>query len=97
MPAQTSMIHVRVDDRLKAKATDALAGVGLTLSDAVRILLTRVAAEGGLPAGLTADPDAYDAWFRAKVQGALEDARPVTPQDQVMQEARDLIGKKRRA
>ncbi|MBL9074935.1 type II toxin-antitoxin system RelB/DinJ family antitoxin [Tabrizicola sp.] len=97
MPAQTSMIHVRVDDRLKAKATDALAGVGLTLSDAVRILLTRVAAEGGLPAGLTADPDAYDAWFRAKVQEALEDARPVTPQDQVMQEARDLIGKKRRA
>jgi len=91
------MIHVRVDDRLKAKATDALAGVGLTLSDAVRILLTRVAAEGGLPAGLTADPDAYDAWFRAKVQEALEDARPVTPQDQVMQEARDLIGKKRRA
>ena len=51
MPAQTSMLHVRVDDQLKAQASDALAGVGLTLSDAVRILLTRVAAEGGLPAG----------------------------------------------
>ena len=70
MPAQTSMLHVRVDDQLKAQASDALAGVGLTLSDAVRILLTRVAAEGGLPAGLTADPDAYDAWFRAKVTGS---------------------------
>ena len=45
MPAQTSMLHVRVDDQLKAQATDALAGVGLTLSDAVRILLTRVATE----------------------------------------------------
>ena len=55
MPAHTSMLHVRVDDQLKTKAADALAGVGLTLSDAVRILLTRVAAEGGLPAGLTAD------------------------------------------
>ena len=67
MPAQTSMLHVRVDDQLKTKAADTLAGVGLTLSDAVRILLTRVAAEGGLPAGLTADPEAHDAWFRAKV------------------------------
>ena len=47
MPAQTSMIHVRVDDQLKAQASDALSGVGLTLSDAVRILLTRVAAEAG--------------------------------------------------
>lgn len=97
MPAQTSMLHVRVDDQLKAQASDALAGVGLTLSDAVRILLTRVAAEGGLPAGLTADPDAYDAWFRAKVQEALDDTRPATPHSQVMQEAQALIDGKRRA
>ncbi|MGJ8629167.1 MAG: type II toxin-antitoxin system RelB/DinJ family antitoxin [Sulfitobacter sp.] len=97
MPAQTSMIHVRVDDQLKAQASDALAGVGLTLSDAVRIMLTRVAAEGGLPAGLTADPDAYDAWFRTKVQEALYDPRPTVPQTQVMQEAQSLIDKKRLA
>ncbi len=97
MPAQTSMLHVRVDDQLKAQATDALSGVGLTLSDAVRILLTRVAAEGGLPAGLTTDPDAYDAWFRAKVQEALTDPRPATPHDQVMREAHALIDEKRRA
>jgi len=97
MPAQTSMIHVRVDDQLKAQASDALSGVGLTLSDAVRILLTRVAAEGGLPAGLTADPDAYDAWFRSKVQEALDDPKSTTPQAQVMQDAQALIDKKRRA
>ncbi|WP_313137862.1 type II toxin-antitoxin system RelB family antitoxin [Paracoccus jeotgali] len=97
MAAQTSMLHVRVDDRLKARAADALSGVGLTLSDAVRILLTRVAAEGGLPAGLTADPGAYDAWFRAKVQEALADPRPATPHDQVMREARALIEGKRGA
>lgn len=97
MPAQTSMLHVRVDDQLKAQASDALAGVGLTLSDAVRILLTRVATEGGLPAGLTADPDAYDAWFRAKVQEALDDPRPTVPHAQVMQEAQALIDEKRRA
>ena len=97
MPAQTSMLHVRVDDQLKAQAADALAGVGLTLSDAVRILLTRVAAEGGLPVGLTADRDAYDAWFRAKVQEALADPQPATPHDQVMRDARALIDGKRSA
>ena len=97
MPAQTSMIHVRVDDQLKAQATDALAGVGLTLSDAVRILLTRVAAEGGIPAGLTADPDAYDAWFKSKVHEALADTRPTKPHDQVMLEGRAMIDRKRRA
>ena len=96
MPAQTSMLHVRVDDQLKSEAADALAGVGLTLSDAVRILLTRVAAEGGLPAGLTADPDAYDAWFRAKVQEALEDTRPTQTHAKVMQDAQALIDAKRR-
>ncbi len=91
MPAQTSMLHVRVDDQLKTQAAAALSEVGLTLSDAVRILLTRVAAEGGLPAGLTADPDAYDAWFRSKVQEALADPRPAIPHAQVMQAARALI------
>lgn len=97
MPAQTSMLHVRVDDQLKAQATDALAGVGLTLSDAVRILLTRVATEGGMPAGLTTDPDTYDAWFRAKVKEALEDTGPSIPHAQVMQDAQALIDAKRRA
>ena len=97
MPAQTSMLHVRVDDQLKSRAADALAGVGLTLSDAVRILLTRVATEGGLPAGLTMDREAHDAWFRAKVQEALDDPRPPVPHDQVMDRAQALIDGKRRA
>ncbi|MDO5604532.1 MAG: type II toxin-antitoxin system RelB/DinJ family antitoxin [Paracoccus sp. (in: a-proteobacteria)] len=97
MPAQTSMLHVRVDDQLKAQAAEALSGVGLTLSDAVRILLTRIAAEGGLPAGLVADADAYDAWFRTKVLEALADPRPATSHDKVMAEARSLIAGKHRA
>lgn len=96
MPAQTSMLHVRVDDRLKTRAAQALEGVGLTLSDAVRILLTRVAAEGGMPAGLTADPDAYDSWFRAKVREAIDDPRPSVPHDQAMQDIQGAINAKRR-
>ena len=95
--AQTSMLHVRVDDQLKAQAAETLANFGLTVSDAVRILLTRIAKEGGLPAALTVDPDAYDAWFRAKVQEALVDPRPAVPHAQVMDEAQALIDRKRRA
>ena len=28
--------------------------------------------------------DSYDLWFRAKVQGAIDDPRPSIPHDQVM-------------
>lgn len=76
MTSRTSMLQVRVDDELKAQATEAPAGVGLSLSDAVRILLTRVAQEGCHPAGVGTDPAAYDAWFRAKVREASAEARP---------------------
>lgn len=84
MSQHSSMLHVRVDAQLKAEATQALAGVGLTLSDAVRILLTRIVREKGLPAGLASDPAAYDAWFRAKVREALDDTGPAIPHEQVM-------------
>lgn len=97
MAAHSSMLHVRIDDQLKAQATETLASVGLTVSDAVRILLTRVTKEGGLPAGLTADPEAHDAWFRSKVQEALADTRSAVPHQQVMEEAQALIDGKRRA
>ncbi|WP_113401186.1 type II toxin-antitoxin system RelB/DinJ family antitoxin [Rhizobium sp. SYY.PMSO] len=95
MAAHTSMLHIRVDDKLKADATETLANFGLSVSDAVRIFLTRVAKEGGLPAGLTTDPEAYDEWFRAKVREALADTRPSVPHRQVMDEAQALIDRKR--
>ena len=97
MASRTSMLHVRVDDRLKTEAAERRSKVGLTISDAVRILLTRVAREGGLPAGLAVDPDAHNAWFRAKFQEALADNRPATPHSKVMDEAQALIDKRRSA
>jgi DNA-damage-inducible protein J len=45
----TTMVHVRVDERVKARAAKALAAMGLSVSDAVRVMLTRVAAERALP------------------------------------------------
>ncbi|RAP65758.1 addiction module antitoxin [Achromobacter sp. HZ01] len=97
MAAQTSMLHVRVDDKLKADAAQKLAQFGLSVSDAVRILLTRVVKEGGLPAGLTLDSEAHDAWFTAKVREALASTQADVPHRQVMDEAQALIDRKRRA
>jgi DNA-damage-inducible protein J len=48
MPA-TEMVHVRIDKRIKTQAAKTLAAMGLSVSDAVRVLLTRVAAEKALP------------------------------------------------
>ena len=45
----TTMVHVRLDGKVKAEATRALSEMGLSVSDAVRILLVRVAAEQALP------------------------------------------------
>jgi len=45
----TTMVHVRIDQRVKSKATKALATMGLSVSDAVRMMLVRVAAEDALP------------------------------------------------
>lgn len=52
--ATTTMIHVRVDEQIKAQATEALASMGLSVSDAVRVFLTRVAADKELPFTLKA-------------------------------------------
>ena len=45
----TMMVHIRVDEKVKARAAKALSTMGLSVSDAVRILLVRVAAEKALP------------------------------------------------
>ena len=50
----TTMVHVRVDERLKAQAAETLATMGLSISDAVRVLLTRVVADQQLPFALRA-------------------------------------------
>jgi DNA-damage-inducible protein J len=47
--AATEMVHVRVEKRIKTKAAKTLAAMGLSVSDAVRVLLTRVAQEKSLP------------------------------------------------
>jgi DNA-damage-inducible protein J len=43
------MVHIRVDEKVKEKAAKTLAAMGISVSDAVRMLLVRVAAEKALP------------------------------------------------
>ena len=45
----SSMLHVRMDSELKREATQALAAMGLTASEAVRLLFHRIAADQAFP------------------------------------------------
>jgi DNA-damage-inducible protein J len=50
--AATTMVHIRLDENVKAQATETLAAMGLSVSDAVRVFLMRVIAEKQLPFAL---------------------------------------------
>lgn len=49
MPTTSSMLHVRMDADIKAQGTAALASMGLSASDAVRLLFHRIVADQGFP------------------------------------------------
>jgi len=50
--ATTAMVHVRVDEKIKAQAAETLAAMGLSVSDAVRVFLMRVVADKQMPFAL---------------------------------------------
>lgn len=91
--ASLSTIHAQVESDIEERATEALHREGMTIGDAVREMLQRVARDGSLPfltaadeAAIFGDHDpAYDAWFRAKVQEALDDPRPALSEDEAEQ------------
>ena len=76
-------VQARVDGEIKAEASAVLATMGLTLSDAVRLLLTRVAREREFPfAPLTPNETTLAAMKEAQevnlpqfstVQGLMDD------------------------
>jgi DNA-damage-inducible protein J len=49
MSAQSGMIHIRIDNELKARASEALTAMGLTTADAVRLLFHRIATDQAFP------------------------------------------------
>ena len=47
--AATAVVRARIDENTKVKASKALADMGLSVSDAIRLLLVRVAADKEFP------------------------------------------------
>lgn len=45
----STMVHIRIDEKIKDRAAKTLARMGLSVSDAVRLLLVRVASEQAMP------------------------------------------------
>lgn len=65
--AATAFVRARIDQGLKNEAADVLAGLGLTVSDVVRMTLTRIANDKALPPGLSKTPN-------AETRAAMEEA-----------------------
>ena len=65
--AATTMVHVRIEESIKAQATETLAGMGLSVSDAVRVFLARVVADQQLPFQLKAP--------NAETRAAMKESR----------------------
>ncbi len=80
--ADTAALLERLEEK-RAKARAPLAEKGLTVQDATDILLLQIAESGVVPDILLTPEDEYDAWFRAKVQEALDDPRPLIPGEEV--------------
>ena len=76
--ATTEMVHIRIDKRVKARATKVLASMGLSVSDAVRVLLTRVAAEKALPFEVKVPNAATAAAMREARKGGLASCHDVS-------------------
>ncbi|CAN7471065.1 type II toxin-antitoxin system RelB/DinJ family antitoxin [Rhizobium sp. LjRoot254] len=65
-----SVVRARIDSETKDKATEALARMGLSVSDAIRLLLVRIAADETFPFAIKSP----NATTRAAMQ-ELEDGK----------------------
>lgn len=56
-----SLIQLRIDEKLKTEATNIYERLGLDLSTAIRIFLTRSVEEKGIPFSMKIKPESYKA------------------------------------
>lgn len=71
---ENSVVRARIDERIKEEASAVLAAMGLTVSDAFRMLLVRVARDKALPFEPLAPNDETIAAIKAARRGALSKA-----------------------
>ena len=70
----SSMLHVRIDDETKARGNAVLEAIGLSASDAVRLLYKRIAADQAFPLELKV-PNAETRAAMAEGQAILRERR----------------------
>jgi len=70
--AANQLVQARIDGATKAQASAVLAAIGLTVSDFVRIGLTRVAQEKAIPFALPVPNEATIAAITEAREGKLE-------------------------
>ena len=74
MTTNSSMLHVRMDSELKREAIQALAAMGLTASEAVRLLFHRIAVDQAFPLELKV-PNARTRRAMAEVDEMVKNRR----------------------
>ncbi|MGI6783495.1 MAG: type II toxin-antitoxin system RelB/DinJ family antitoxin [Aminivibrio sp.] len=75
--ATNSLVQARIDPEVKKEASLVLASMGLSVSDAVRLLLVRVAAEKALPFEPLIPNETTLAAMREARAGRLQSAKNV--------------------
>ena len=81
--AHSTMLHVRVDDEIKTQASEALTAMGLSVSDAVRILLKRVVNDQAFPLELKVP--------NAQTRAAMEEARAMAKSGTIRYDSADAL------
>ncbi|MCI9485822.1 MAG: type II toxin-antitoxin system RelB/DinJ family antitoxin [Lachnospiraceae bacterium] len=69
-----ALIQLRIDERLKAEATDIYERLGLDLPTAIRIFLTRSVEERGIPFSMKLKSDNYKAEAAVKAMREMSKA-----------------------
>ncbi|HEV7369871.1 type II toxin-antitoxin system RelB/DinJ family antitoxin [Arenibaculum sp.] len=69
--AATDVVRARIDPDVKKAATAVLAEMGLSVSDAIRLMLVRIAADRSLPFEIRVPNDRTEAALRAAQQGKV--------------------------
>jgi DNA-damage-inducible protein J len=67
-----AVVRARIDEHIKEEASTVLAAMGLTVSDALRMMLTRIAYEKALPFELMVPNEATMAAMREARSGKLK-------------------------
>lgn len=79
--AATGFVRARIDEKVRDEAAEVLAEMGLTISDVLRMTLTRVARERALPLELkTPNAETKAAMAEARAAMRARTARFVTPE-----------------